>query len=87
MTDEELWKLIPGLAKPWVWIQPKNDVELYRRLCHGRDYNVNERERENLCSVAADRLHELMFAEDDPAEEFDCRIHGKLGGANYCPRC
>ena len=88
MNDEELGKLIPGLAKPWAWIQPKNDAELVRRLCQARDYRVHERERENLCSVAASRLHALTSAPDpDPEELYDCPIHGKLGGANYCPRC
>lgn len=51
---------IPGLANPWVWIQPRTDKELLERLAQARDYNVHERERENLCSVAHYRLAELM---------------------------
>lgn len=51
---------VPGLAKPWVWIQPRSDAELLRRLRDARDYKVHERERENLCSVAHSRLQELL---------------------------
>jgi hypothetical protein len=53
MTD------IPGLAQPWRWIQPRNDEELIKRLFEAADYMVHERERENLCSVAAYRLKAL----------------------------
>ena len=60
LTDEELGKRIPGLAKPWVWIQPKNDAELIDRLLQAADYNVHECERENLCCVAAYRLMEIF---------------------------
>ena len=81
-------KSIPGLARPWIWIQPKTDAELIHRLIEAREYAVHERERENLCSVAAGRLRELTQGEDvDPEELYDCPIHGKLGGVNYCPRC
>jgi hypothetical protein len=24
---------------------------------------------------------------EEIVEEYDCPIHGKLGGINYCPRC
>lgn len=51
---------IPGLAKPWRWIQPRTDAELIERLIQAREYNVHERERENLCSVAAERLQQLI---------------------------
>lgn len=51
---------ILGLAKPWVWVQPKNDEELVSRLLEARDYAVHERERENLCSCAAIRLTALI---------------------------
>lgn len=60
MTDAELGKLVPGLAKPWAWIQPNDDAELIDRLLQAADYNVHERERENLCSVAAHRLKDLL---------------------------
>jgi hypothetical protein len=50
---------IPGLAQPWRWIQPRNDEELIKRLQQAADYMVHERERENLCSVAAYRLKAL----------------------------
>lgn len=50
----------PGLVTPFVWIQPRTDAELLKRLAEARDYNVNERERENLCSAAHDRLKALL---------------------------
>ena len=51
---------IPGLAVPWTWIQPRSDAELIERLKQGAEYAVHERERENLCSVAARRIAELL---------------------------
>lgn len=45
-----------GLAKPWQWVQPANDADLIARLIEAREYAVHERERENLCSVAAAQL-------------------------------
>ena len=44
--------IIPGLAKPWCWIQPKGTDEILRRLLDAREFSVDERERENMCSVA-----------------------------------
>ena len=43
---------IYGLATPWKWIQPSGSVEIKQRLLEARDFNVHERERENMCSVA-----------------------------------
>jgi hypothetical protein len=50
---------IPGLTHPWVWIEPRTDAELIERLLQAAKYNVLERERENLCSVAAHRLLQI----------------------------
>ena len=40
------------------------------------------------------RLKEFVYGDDKEMmelnkeeEEFDCPIHGKLGGINECPRC
>ena len=44
-----------GLITPWKWVQPTNS-ELVSRLIEARELNVHERERENLCSVAAGRI-------------------------------
>jgi exonuclease I len=33
-----------------------------------------------LCSYCLDYM-------DEPDEEYDCPIHGKLGGIDECPRC
>lgn len=60
-SQEEINKLIPGLAVPWIWIQPRNDAELIERLKQASEYMVHERERENLCSCAAIRLRELII--------------------------
>ncbi len=62
---------IPGLARPWRWIQPKGTDEILRRLLDARDLNVLERERENMCSVAHGeivRLRALVpdFHDDKP---------------------
>lgn len=48
-----------GLRKPWQWIQPKGTTELINRLIEARDFNVHERERENLCSVAAGKIEDM----------------------------
>jgi hypothetical protein len=33
------------------------------------------------------REAEQRLAEEEPEEEYDCPIHGKLGGIDECPRC
>ena len=48
-----------GLRKPWKWIQPKDLDDLIARLHQAADLAVHERERENLCQVAADHLAKL----------------------------
>lgn len=48
-----------GLRTPWKWVQPKNHHELVQRLNEAADLAVPERERENLCKVAADFLYKL----------------------------
>ena len=50
---------IIGLRQPWQWVQPVDDAALVARLIEARDYAVHERERENLCSVAAIRIDAL----------------------------
>lgn len=40
----------------------------------------------------SDKLEECPLCENEQVEEYasdlyDCPIHGKLGGENYCPRC
>ena len=60
--------LIPGLADPWKWIQPRTDAELVKRLRQAAEYNVHERERENLCSCAASRLAAAVAGRDAIAE-------------------
>ena len=55
MTD----KIPIGLRKPWRWVQPQTTTELINRLIEARDFNVHERERENLCSVAAAKITEM----------------------------
>ena len=34
-----------------------------------------------------DRKRDCGYDGPRPAEEFDCSIHGKIGGTNYCPKC
>ena len=48
-----------GLRKPWQWIQPKTTSEIITRLIEASDFMVHERERENLCSVAAAKIRTL----------------------------
>ncbi len=48
-----------GLRQPWQWVQPATDADLVARLIEAREYAVHERERENLCSVAAGRIGAL----------------------------
>lgn len=48
-----------GLRRPWKWIQPKDLNDLIARLHQAADLAVHERERENLCQVAADHLAKL----------------------------
>lgn len=50
---------IVGLRQPWQWYQPKDRAELKRRLLEARDFAVNERERENLCSCAHGEIERL----------------------------
>ena len=81
MTD--IGYKIPGLAVPWVWIQPRTDDELIERLIQAREYNVHELERENLCSVAAGRLQRLI-AISECAEDLSVCVdvyHKLAGGA------
>lgn len=69
MTTAEWDRLNPGipmpcgLRDPWTWHQPKDRAELLQRLAEARDLNVNERERENLCSVAHGEIQ--MLAQDN----------------------
>ena len=53
---EEQASLPPGLRKPWAWIQPIGIDNLIARLQDARDLAVPDRERENLCSMAATAL-------------------------------
>ena len=53
---------VVGLRKDWKWIQPKTRAELLQRLAEARDYAVNERERENLCSCAHLEITQLSAA-------------------------
>jgi len=48
-----------GLRKPWQWFQPETTSELITRLIEASDFLVHERERENLCSVAAAKIRTL----------------------------
>ena len=48
-----------GLRKPWQWIQPKTTSEIITRLIEASDFMVHERERENLCSVAAGKIRTM----------------------------
>ena len=48
-----------GLRKPWQWFQPETTSELITRLIEASDFMVHERERENLCSVAAAKIRTL----------------------------
>lgn len=52
----------PGLAKPWVWIPPVGREELLKRLKDAFEFNVHERERENLCSMAYQEIKRLYAA-------------------------
>ena len=49
-----------GLRQPWQWVQPTSTYDLVVRLYDAREYAVPERERENLCSVAAEALRVLL---------------------------
>ncbi len=66
-----------GLRQPWQWVQPLDDAALVARLIEARDYAVHERERENLCSVAAARIGALR-AENE-------RLRGALHKIGYEP--
>lgn len=50
---------ILGLKKPWTWVEPRGTEELIQRLVEASEYNVHERERENLCSLAAAKIKKL----------------------------
>jgi hypothetical protein len=64
---------IPGLAKPWIWIQPKNDADLIRRLIEAREYAVHERERENAMPKPPGRLRIAACGAPRPGKpECDC---------------
>lgn len=51
---------IVGLRKPWAWYQPKGTDEILNRLIEAREYSVDERERENMCSVAHGEIVRLL---------------------------
>ena len=75
---------IPGLAKPWRWIQPRGTDEILKRLLEAREYSVDERERENMCSVAHGeivRLRALVpdFHDDKPDGRPDMRVTTQPG--------
>ena len=44
----------------WVWVQPRDQNELLRRLADARDLDVAERERENLCACAYTEIKRLQ---------------------------
>lgn len=48
------------MSTPWQWVQPPDDAALVARLRDARDLAVPERERENLCGVAAGRIAALL---------------------------
>lgn len=79
--------MILGLAKPWVWVQPKTTQELIQRLLEAREYMVHERERENLCSVAALELQallgELQTAVNECCNDYWNHGHGARVEAKY----
>ena len=58
--NDSISSKIPGLARPYAWIQPVTYEQLLERLAQAREYAVNERERENLCAVAHDELNTLL---------------------------
>lgn len=52
------------MTDPWVWRQPTDQADLLARLADARDWDVPERERENLCACAHTEITRLLGQAD-----------------------
>ncbi len=82
---------IVGLRKPWAWYQPRGTDEILKRLFEAREYAVDERERENMCSVAHGeivRLRALIpdFHDDKPDGRPDMHVSTQPGDLDCAGR-
>jgi hypothetical protein len=75
---------------PWSYEELAGDGTITIDRCMGTDQIVEKESIPDWCPLEDEKLRYVAYNEIEGfkvIEEYDCPIHGKLGGIDECPLC